>query len=321
MAEADATAPIIIKKVKKGGHGHHGGAWKVAYADFVTAMMAFFLLLWLLNATTDEQKAGIADYFSPASLSKSYSGSGGVMGGTSVNPKGALRSDNAQPVGVTVALPNPGSKTDGEPGEDLEATGDGSAADADRLSEEELRRELAEREAAQFAQAAETLRTALQANPELHALSDAIRIDQTPDGLRIQIVDQAGKSMFPLGSDEMFAHTRKLMEMVASAVAQLPHHIAIRGHTDASPFVAGNGYSNWELSSDRANSSRRALLQAGLPPERIASVTGRADQDPLLPEDPFSPNNRRISIILLREAPVAMGANSGLKAGPPSNPH
>ena len=146
-------------------------------------------------------------------------------------------------------------------------------------------------------------------------MSEAIRIDQTPDGLRIQLVDQAGKSMFPLGSSAMFGHTRQLMELVASAIANLPHHIAIKGHTDASPFVASNGYSNWELSSDRANASRRALLDAGLAAERIASVTGRADQDPLLPEDPFSPNNRRISIILLREAPVPLGANSGLKTG------
>ncbi len=308
MANRDGAAPIIIKRVKKGGHGgHHGGAWKVAYADFVTAMMAFFLLLWLLNATTDEQKRGIADYFAPASIAKSQSGAGGVMGGTSLNPEGAMRSDDAQPVGVTVALGDQSEQID----EDSEAEG----ADADRLSEEELRRELQEREAAQFAQTEQLLRTTIQDDPALSSLSDSLKIDQTSEGLRIQLIDQAGRSSFPLGSDQMFDHTRQILDLIARSISALPHQIAIDGHTDASPYVATNGYTNWELSSDRANAIRRALLTAGVSSDRVASVTGRADQDPLVPEDPFSPNNRRISITLLREAPVPLGANSGLKAG------
>ena len=307
MANNPDGAPIIVvKRVKKGGHGgHHGGAWKVAYADFVTAMMAFFLLLWLLSATTDEQKKGIADYFSPASLAKSHSGSGGVMGGTSLNPDGALRSDDAQPMGVTITLGDPAETTDDT---------DQSGADADRLSEEELRRELQEREAAQFAETERLLRTTIQDDPSLQGLSDSIIIDQTPDGLRIQLVDRAGRSNFPLGSDQMFGHTRQLIEMIAASIVALPHEIAIKGHTDATPYVAKNGYTNWELSIDRANATRRALIAAGVARERVASVAGRADQDPLLPEDPFSPNNRRISITLLREAPIPLGANSGLKA-------
>ena len=282
------NSTIIIKKIKKGGHGHHGGAWKVAYADFVTAMMAFFLLLWLLNATTDEQKKGIADYFSPASISRQTSGSGGVMGGTVMAPEGALTSQ-AAPIGVPDTLPSPDGHSEGE-------------TETAPVDDETLDELLARREEEQFAAAEEALRQAIESVPSLQPLSQHLIIDRTPEGLRIQIVDKAGKSMFPLGRSKMFAHTRSLMKLVADAIAQLPQQIAIKGHTDAAPFVSNDGYSNWELSTDRANASRRALVQAGIPPERVASVAGRADQEPLLAEKPFDPQNRRISIILLREA-------------------
>ncbi len=287
------NAPIIIKKVKKGGgHGHHGGAWKVAYADFVTAMMAFFLLLWLLNATTDEQKRGIADYFSPASLSRQTSGSGGVMGGTTVSSEGALTDQRSSP-GISVQLPT--AETD--PDEITEIDDD----TLDDLVEE--------REERRFDEAEEALRQAMESVPDLQALAKHLIIDRTPEGLRIQIVDQAGESMFPSGRAQMFDHTKRLMGLVADAVQQLPNQIAIKGHTDAAPFVSDNGYSNWELSTDRANASRRALIAAGLTPDRINSVAGRADQEPLLAESPFDPQNRRISIILLREDPPAEGEN------------
>ena len=312
MANGDDVAPIIIKKVKKGGHGgHHGGAWKVAYADFVTAMMAFFLLLWLLNATTDEQKHGIADYFSPASISKSTSGSGGVLGGTSLSSEGAMTSTRSA-VGVTVALP-------ADDGEEIEEPKDGEAELLAGMSEEELEEYLAEREEAQFADTEQTLRQAIQALPELQELAQHLEVDRTPEGLRIQIVDQAGRSMFPSGGAAMFEHTRKLLRQVAEAVARMPQQIAVKGHTDASPFVNDTGYSNWELSTDRANASRRALIAAGLPEARISSVTGRAAQEPLVPEDPFSPRNRRISIILLRAAPVPPGAAKKMKAAELAN--
>jgi chemotaxis protein MotB len=324
MAGEEGVAPIIIKKVKKVSHGgHHGGAWKVAYADFVTAMMAFFLLLWLLNSTTDEQKQGIADYFSPASISKSSSGSGGVMGGHSPqSDSGAMPSD-AEDAGVTMPLPDPEADEDAEVDEDLpgQASEERRAEEAkppedpEALSEEELRRLLAEKEAEQFAEAEAAIRQALESIPNLDVLSQSLVIDRTEEGLRIQIVDQAGQSMFPLGSAEMYDHTRELMQLVTNAIRALPQQISVKGYTDASPYVSSNGYSNWELSSDRANASRRALIDAGLPSDRVASVSGRADQDLLVPEDPFSPRNRRISITLLREVPVQLGANSGLKAG------
>ncbi len=288
------AAPIIVKKVKKVAGGHHGGAWKVAYADFVTAMMAFFLLLWLLNVTTDEQKRGIADYFSPASLARQTSGSGGILGGTTLSPEGAMTSQRSQ-VGLTLVLPS--SETESA------ETGpkDGTPDDA------QLEDHLARREEEQFAAAEEALRQAIQTVPDLKVLSKNLLIDRTPEGMRIQIVDQAGKSMFPIGRAEMYGHTQQLLTLVADAIAQLPQRILIKGHTDATPYVTDSGYSNWELSTDRANSSRRALVKAGLTADRIDSVAGRADKEPLKPDQPFDPQNRRISIILLRENPPATG--------------
>jgi chemotaxis protein MotB len=314
-ANSDEATVVIIKKVKKVvGGGHHGGAWKVAYADFVTAMMAFFLLLWLLNATTEEQKKGIAEYFSPVttftpdSVSESPSGAGGVMGGRSMTSEGAMVNDTS-PVGITVALP--GSKEDSEAQTEQPADG---TKDSQQLAEEEeapdqavdraevdrLARELEEE---RFAEAEADLRQALESVPDLSDFAKNLVIDQTPEGLRIQIIDQEGRSMFASGSAEMFPHTQRLLALVADAVKTLDNPVAIKGHTDSTPYASGKDYSNWELSTDRANSSRRALLAAGLPAARIASVVGRADQEHFVPEEPNSPRNRRISIVLLRQAP------------------
>ena len=315
---AGANQAIIIKKVKKGhGHGHHGGAWKVAYADFVTAMMAFFLLLWLLNATTDEQKAGIADYFTPSSVSKSNSGGGGVMAGQTLSNQGAMQS-NRSAVNLTISLPSTESPAElGEYRNDSDMAGidaqmagvepDSNQARGSGQGEAELRaaEEAFRKEEARFDEAEQALRQAIESVPELRQLADHLLIDHTPDGLRIQIVDRDKLSMFPLGSAKMHDHTRRLMQLVVGAVGQLSNRLAIKGHTDATPFQSQNGYSNWELSTDRANASRRALLEAGLSAERIASVAGRAAEEPLLPDDPTSPRNRRISIILLREGPSA----------------
>jgi len=293
---------IIIKKVKKGGHdGHHGGAWKVAYADFVTAMMAFFLLMWLLNATSEEQKRGIADYFSPvAGALKSPSGGIGFLGGQSAASKGSLNSATAPP-SVSVSLQPPSAKEEGEETGGVASKEEGGAKD---VSREELERLLAEREAQRFAEAEQRLRQAIQEIPELKALAENLIIDQTPEGLRIQVVDQSKQSMFPAGSAEMYPHTRRLLAVVAEIVFRMPNDIAISGHTDSMPFTDRNGFGNWELSSARANASRRAMIEAGLPPKKIVSVVGKADQDLLLPNDPTSPRNRRISMVLLRETPV-----------------
>src|SRR5579875_2559004 len=185
MAYGDGAAPIIIKKVKKGGHhAHHGGAWKVAYADFVTAMMAFFLLMWLINTTSPEQKRGIADYFAPASVSSTTSGSGGILAGTALGDQGA-KSDGTESVVQKLAPEAPINPQDAG-----KASKTGAASDQDAMRQAE-----AKREADEFQSAAESLRQAMQDMPELAELSKQLLIDQTPEGLRIQLVDQEGRSM------------------------------------------------------------------------------------------------------------------------------
>ncbi|MHA1600116.1 MAG: flagellar motor protein MotB [Alphaproteobacteria bacterium] len=308
--EEKKVAPIIIKKVVRGHGGHHGGAWKVAYADFVTAMMAFFLLLWLLNATTEEQKLGIADYFSPSSVSRSKSGSGGIMGGRTFTKEGAMPNDTT-PVGVMIEIPTdpPDWDNTGDPVESTasEETGPGGIAEGAKEPDEEsvLEAFLTQREEEQFAAAEQALRQAIDNIPELRNLANNLIIDETDEGLRIQLVDEAGESMFASGSADMFGHTKKLLALVVDVIKQMPQQVSISGHTDSVPYQDSNGYSNWELSSDRANSARRGLIEAGLPAGRIAAVAGRADQEHLEEENPNSPRNRRISFILLRHGPQA----------------
>ncbi|SLN44466.1 flagellar motor protein MotB [Oceanibacterium hippocampi] len=290
--------PIIVKKIKKGGHAAHGGAWKVAYADFVTAMMAFFLLLWLLNVTTDEQKMGIADYFAPAAASKSSSGAGGILGGRTMSPEGARISDGGVPSVVVTIAPPPEETADRL--KDDEGAGDGTHGfDSE---DDEFLREAVEKEEKSFDKVEQALRQALESDPELSGLAEHLLIENTKEGLRIQIVDQFRESMFEIGSSRIADRAKALMGQIARAITNMPNQIAISGHTDATPFRENNGYSNWELSADRANASRRALVEAGVPPDRFAEVTGRAARDPMLVDDPTNPGNRRISILLLRTA-------------------
>jgi len=290
MANNATNAPIIIiKRKKKGGHAaHHGGAWKVAYADFVTAMMAFFLLLWLLNATTEEQKAGISDYFAPASVSRVASGGGGVLGGKSMTPDGAQRSQTSA---ITIPMPA-----------ELDSDDKKTQSLSDTLSEDEQNKLLAKREEERFDQAAEELRQAIQSVPELAKLAESLIIDYTPEGMRIQIVDQDKLSMFPLGSAVMYDYTRHLLLEVAKIIGKMPNRIAVTGHTDSTPYSRSSTYTNWELSTDRALASRRALLESGLMGDRIERVIGKADKEHIIPDEPNSPRNRRLSIVLLRES-------------------
>ena len=292
---SNSDRPILIKKIKKvAGGGHHGGAWKVAYADFVTAMMAFFLLMWLINTTDPEQKRGIAEYFAPASVSATTSGSGGILGGTSLGDDGA-KGSGAMSV-VTQLAPEAPQDAPEEAGQ---ATNLAAASEAD------LREEVARREAAEFSSAAESLRQAMQAMPELAELSKQLIIDQTPEGLRIQIVDQEGRSMFDQNSARPNPRAQLLLRAVARVIVQLPNRVTITGHTSA---VAGSSRASapgdWALSAERANASRLILQAAGVDPDRVYSVSGKAGSDPLYPDDPSLAGNRRISIILLREAPV-----------------
>lgn len=293
--------PVVIKKVKKvSGGGHHGGAWKVAYADFVTAMMAFFLLMWLINTTSPEQKRGIADYFAPAAVSASTSGSGGVLGGTAISTEGS-RSQGSQSIIEKLAPESPRNITN-RPQEITDPSEPIKRVNLE-VSEDALNQARAIRERAEFDRAEQSLRQAMENLPELAELSKHLIVDQTPEGLRIQLVDQEGRSMFDPGSREPNARAVRLLEAVSQIVDRLPNRIAISGHTDNSA-PPSNEYSNWELSSDRANAARRILEENGVFNDRIAKVTGKAGSEPLYPDDPGLPGNRRISIVLLREAPV-----------------
>jgi chemotaxis protein MotB len=293
---SDELQPIIVKKIKKIEAGAHGGAWKVAYADFVTAMMAFFLLMWLINMTSPEQKRGIADYFAPASVSKSQSGSGGLLDGASLSKEGA-RSQGQSTESVertTTDTQSAASQGDASSVEQPDGGADDLALD----------RQTSEYNEKLFGQAEESLRQAMKDMPELAELSKHILIDQTPEGLRIQIVDQEGRPMFAPGSVEPYRRTRRLIEGLAVIIDQLPNRLSISGHTDSAAFYGPNGYSNWELSADRANAARRILMDGGVKGDRVFQVSGKAGSEPLFPDDPYVSANRRISIVLLREAPV-----------------
>ena len=285
--------PILIKKVKKvSGGGHHGGAWKVAYADFVTAMMAFFLLMWLINTTDPEQKRGIAEYFAPASVSETTSGSGGILGGTALGDDGP-KSSGSQSVIQELAPEAPDTDRPG-PSSNLSSASDAA-----------LQAEVQKREAAEFASAAESLRQAMQLMPELAELSKQLIVDQTPEGLRIQLVDQEGRSMFDNNSARPNARAQVLLRAVSKVINRLPNRISITGHTSATPGSSrASAPADWSLSSERANASRLVLQSAGVDPDRVYSVAGKAGSDPLYPDDPSLAGNRRIAIVLLREAPV-----------------
>jgi chemotaxis protein MotB len=344
MAEESNQPVVIIKKKGKGhGGGHHGGAWKVAYADFVTAMMAFFLLLWLLNVTTDDQKKGIAQYFTPESVSRSTSGSGGILGGSSMSP-GAMPRDAAGLV-MGIPLAPTGEQSDSE-APDKTAPPENSAnpdPDAEELAaaikeakeaglkdkdndkdlqgmtKEELQKALTEKEEKEFNKAEADLKQAIQELPELKPLQENMIIDRTPEGLRIQIVDQQKTAMFPVGSPTPNEQMRQLMFLIAKVMSRLPNAVSVTGHTDSLPYPPGAQYTNWELSSDRANASRRSLIDGGLAATRVKYVTGKAETEPLFKENPADPRNRRISVVLLRDAPLPADGAAAAPAAP-SNP-
>lgn len=300
----DELQPIIVKKVKKGGGGHHGGAWKVAYADFVTAMMAFFLLLWLLSVTTEVQKDGIADYFtSQPMITRSEDGSGGILGGLTVAKEGAMTS-TVQPLVTKPETQDPKMKAGSIP-----------PREETNISDERFEEERQKREEADFERVQQALNEAINSTPELKEMAESLMMDMTPEGLRIQIVDQEGKPLFNTGSADLLPHTKQLLRKVSDVVRKLPNELSVRGHTDSVPYGPGAKYTNWELSADRANSSRRALVNGGLPRARINNVVGKSDTDHLFPADPRDGRNRRISIILLHEGlTVEEGANKSSRA-------
>ncbi len=336
----DKATLIVIKREEVAASAHHGGAWKVAYADFITAMMAFFLLMWLLNATTEAQRRGIADYFSPnATLGRAASGSGLPLGGRTPYDQGSLVSDRGAMSVIQAHAAAPPDTDDDDadataqvippnearnsglengtasgnaaiagPQSGTRAPGGGAALDPAAAPQSQaqtarmLRAELERQEHAAFEQAADQIRQAVHADPQLAELGRQLAIDMTPEGLRIQILDEERLPMFATGSAVLQDRARMLLQKVGPVLAKLPEAISISGHTDAAPYRGGDK-SNWELSTERANATRRLLIDAGLQETRIRSVTGNADRDPLLPADPLAAENRRIAIVVLRSAP------------------
>jgi len=288
-AGGEGKAPIIIKRIKKGSEGHHGGAWKVAYADFVTAMMAFFLLLWLLNAVTEQQLNGVADYFTPIAASTRESGAGGMLGGQTVG-EGASQSRTGAT--ATVVLPPPSIGAGG-----AEMTDPNESTNTED-SQERAAQEAKEQQ--QFEQVQQDLKEQISGVPDLAPLANSLLVENTPEGIRIQIMDQDKVDMFAPGSANLFPRSKELLKQVATVIRRMPNKVSISGHTDPSTAVDPSGYTNWELSSDRALATRRALLEGGLDDRQINKVVGVSDREPIDGAQIRSPRNRRVSIVLLR---------------------
>lgn len=269
-------APIIVKKViVQGGGGHHGGAWKVAYADFVTAMMAFFLLLWLLGATTEDQRKGLADYFTPTLVKtrEASAGADGMLGGASLIDPDNYPHAAAQTGTSTLTIPR-GTEGGAE---------EGGAPDGERR-----RQELAEQ-----------IQNRLDEASNLRRLRRQVRVVRTPEGIRIDLVDDADFSMFHLSSTVLVPDARELLGVIAEAIGPRNGQIIVRGHTDALPWRGSGGPNNWTLSSGRAEATRQELIRNAVPEGRFDRIEGVADRELLISDDPADPRNRRISILLL----------------------
>ncbi|MGD1954926.1 MAG: flagellar motor protein MotB [Sphingomonadales bacterium] len=292
--------PIVIKKVKKvSGGGHHGGAWKVAYADFTTAMMAYFMLLWLLNVSDEVTLQGLADYFTPTNASMSNSsGAGGILAGTNIESTGASNSGSAT---ISFDAPQQVSNTT------MDASAESGESYRQGIAEERAAQDwdakIVTREDKMFGTVQQALKTAIQESETLQRHQDQIIVEQTPEGLRIQLIDKDQRSMFMRGSAQLYPFATERLSMVGRVIQGLPNRIAISGHTDSSPAARAD-YSNWELSADRANAARRVIRTAKVRPDRFSEVTGMAATEPLFPDEPLRPENIRVTLLLLREAPV-----------------
>ncbi|GAA4044979.1 flagellar motor protein MotB [Parerythrobacter jejuensis] len=286
LTPENALAPIIVKKITIEEGGHHGGAWKVAYADFVTAMMAFFLLLWLLGATTEDQRKGLADYFTPTlvKLKEQSAGSDGMLGGSSITDADNYPNRAGQTGTQSITIPRAatgGAHKDGAP------------------TVEEIEAQAEHRRKAMMAQ----IKRRLEQERALRKLVRQVRVVRTPEGIRIDLVDDADFSMFALGTTVLVPEARQLIGVIAqtlgsegpSAGAQL----IVRGHTDALKWKPGVRANNWSLSTGRAEATRQELLRGGLAEGRFARIEGVADRELLVKENPADPRNRRISVLVL----------------------
>jgi chemotaxis protein MotB len=273
---AEPVRPVIVKKVYEISHGgHHGGAWKVAYADFVTAMMAFFLLMWLLGATTEKQRKALADYFAPTLVTQKQDSAGGsgFFGGDSIVSADKYPNRAGQTGTRSMTIPRDAT------GGPKEASGVGK----DRAKFEQLKQALAAK---------------LSQNKELKRLARHIRFTETEQGLRIDMVDEADFSMFLSGTNILTPDATQLLGQVGSAIGELPNGIIIRGHTDAATFSSTLGANNWQLSADRAEMTRMVLTRKGVENTRFLRIEGVADREPYVPNDTYDPRNRRMSITL-----------------------
>ena len=307
MAGDDKKQPIIKKKIVKGGGGHHGGSWKVAYADFVTAMMAFFLLLWLLGITDEIQREGISDWFKNPSGIKGPGGASTSMiklGGTKDIPKG-----------------------DGHKSEQHAQT---TEPEVEKSPQDRVKEIEKQEDKKRLDKLLEKLKAAIENSKEMKNFKDQLLLEITPEGLRVQIIDKKNRPMFALGKSELKPYTKVILRKMAKLIVQeVPNLVSITGHTDATPFPKGyieyedrygndyrKPYTNWELSADRANAARRELLKGGLPPDQLGRIVGLASSVLLDKKNPRSPKNRRISILIMnKDAEEAMGrAEGGSKA-------
>ncbi|MEL6874027.1 MAG: flagellar motor protein MotB [Pseudomonadota bacterium] len=270
--------PIIVKKIIEEAHaGHHGGAWKVAYADFVTAMMAFFLMMWLLGATDEKQRKALADYFTPTlvEMKRASAGSHGMFGGDSLTSKDNYPSKASQTGTRSITIPRDTTGTNDRGGED--------DMDRDRENFEQLKRQLKER---------------LERSEEGAALYKNLRFVETQDGLRIDLVDQADFSMFMLATDILTPRAERLIREIGNAVVDLPNDIIVRGHTDSLPYASGKTMNNWKLSTARAEATRTALIRNAVPAARFSRIEGVADREPFNISDRYDSRNRRMAVTL-----------------------
>lgn len=273
----EGLRPIIVKRINKGGGGHHGGAWKIAYADFVTAMMAFFLLMWLLGSTTKGDLNGIAEYFqTPLKV--------GLMGGTGSGDSSSILAGGGKDLTKKEGQVKKGSDPPKKEKYDLKS----AQAEVERSEERRLRALKVRIEAA------------IDANPTLKQFKHQLLLDITSEGLRIQIVDERNRPMFAISKAELQPYTKEILYEIGIALNDVDNKVALSGHTDATPYANGEkGYGNWELSADRANASRRELIVGGMDETKVFRVVGLAAALPLNKADPFDPINRRISIVVM----------------------
>jgi chemotaxis protein MotB len=269
--------PIIVKKIVAEAHeAHHGGAWKIAYADFVTAMMAFFLLLWLLGATDEDKRRGLADYFTPTLIEykQNSAGSNGIMGGDSIVAAENYPHRAAQTGSRAIVIPR-------------DVTG-GVQEGGGRTQEEQE----------EFRRLRDELLARIERTPELRRLRNHVSFTENDEGLRIDLMDEADFSMFRVGTDQLLPEARRLVEEVAQVISGVPNAVVVRGHTDSLPYSRGQTMNNWMLSTARAESTRATLQRSGVTIDRIARIEGVADRQPFVPNDRYDPRNRRISVTL-----------------------